>query len=287
MADAIGGTQVSGATRMVGIIGWPVEHSLSPAIHNAAFRALGLDWVYVPMPVRAEHVSAAIAGLGALGFAGANVTMPHKTATAELIEDLSDEARLLAAVNTIVIRDGIPRGENTDAPGFERFLRDDAGFDPAGRTALVYGSGGAARACTLALARGGLDSLALAVRDPARARAVLRVTEAFPTEVTVVPLGEVAGADADLVVNATPIGDDGRSILPEPRYRSGMLVVDLLYQPAATPLFTRARAAGATAFGGLGLLLHQAALSFELWTAQRPPIDVMSAAALASLAERA
>jgi len=287
LADAIGGTQVSGATRMVGIIGWPVEHSLSPAIHNAAFRALGLDWVYVPMPVRAEHVSAAIAGLGALGFAGANVTMPHKTATAELIEDLSDEARLLAAVNTIVIRDGIPRGENTDAPGFERFLRDDAGFDPAGRTALVYGSGGAARACTLALARGGLDSLALAVRDPARARAVLRVTEAFPTEVTVVPLGEVAGADADLVVNATPIGDDGRSILPEPRYRSGMLVVDLLYQPAATPLFTRARAAGATAFGGLGLLLHQAALSFELWTAQRPPIDVMSAAALASLAERA
>ena len=286
MDSHVGDPQVGGATRTVGIIGWPVAHSLSPAIHNAAFRALGLDWIYVPLPVRPEHVFAALSGLGAVGFSGANVTMPHKTVAAEMIDDLSDEARALGAVNTIVVRDGLLRGENTDAPGFERFLRDDAGFDPAGRAALVYGSGGAARACALALARGGLASLAVAVRDPARARALLRVTEPFPTEVRVVPLGEVAGRDADLVVNATPIGEDGRSLLPEPAYRPGMLVVDLLYQPAATPLFSRARAAGATAFGGLGLLLHQAALSFELWTGQRPPLDVMSAAGLAALAER-
>lgn len=286
MGDAIAEPHVGGATRTVGIIGWPVAHSLSPEIHNAAFRALDLDWIYVPLPVRSEHMPAAIAGLEALGFAGANVTMPHKTAAAELIDDPSEDARALGAVNTIIVRDGVLRGENTDAPGFERFLRDDAAFEPAGRTALVYGSGGAARACALALARGGLASLAVAVRDPVRARALLRVTEPFLTEVTVVPLADVAGSDADLVVNATPIGDDGRSVLPEPAYRPGMLVVDLLYQPAATPLFSRARAAGATAFGGLGLLLHQAALSFELWTGQRPPLDVMSAAALAALAER-
>ncbi|MGZ4152597.1 MAG: shikimate dehydrogenase [Actinomycetota bacterium] len=286
MGEAVAEPHVGGATHTVGIIGWPVAHSLSPAIHNAAFRALDLDWIYVPLPVRFEHVPAAIAGLEALGFAGANVTMPHKTAAAELIDDPSEDARTLGAVNTIVVRDGVLRGENTDAPGFERFLRDDAAFEPAGRTALVYGSGGAARACALALVRGGLASLAVAVRDPVRARALLRVTEPFPTEVAVVPLADAAGSDADLVVNATPIGDDGRSVLPEPAYRPGMLVVDLLYQPAATPLFTRARAAGATAFGGLGLLLHQAALSFELWTGQRPPLDVMSAAALAALAER-
>jgi shikimate dehydrogenase len=286
LGDAAGEPRVGGSTRTVGIVGWPVAHSLSPAIHNAAFRALGLDWIYVPLPVHPDRVFAALIGVGALGLSGANVTMPHKTVAAETIDDLSDEARALGAVNTIVVREGILRGENTDAPGFERFLRDDAGFDPAGRAALVYGSGGAARACTLALARGGLASLAIAVRDPARARALLRVIEPFATEVTVVPLGETAGRDADLVVNATPVGDDGRSVLPEPAYRPGMVVVDLLYQPTATPLFTRARAAGATAFGGLGLLLHQAALSFELWTGQRPPLDVMSAAALAALAER-
>ena len=176
--DAKAGSQVGGATRTVGIIGWPVAHSLSPAIHNAAFRALGLDWIYVPLPVRPEHVFAALTGPGGLGFSGVNVTMPHKTVAAETIDDLSDEARALGAVNTIVVHDRIMRGENTDAR-FERFLRDDAGFDPAGRAALVYGSGGAARACALALARGGLKSLAVAVRDPARARALLRVIEPF------------------------------------------------------------------------------------------------------------
>ena len=270
----------------MGIIGWPVEHSLSPAIHNAAFSALGLDWVYVPLPVRPEHLLAALTGLSALGFSGANVTMPHKTAVAETVEDLSDDARALRAVNTIAIVEGKLCGHNTDTSGFERFLREDAGFDPAGRRALVYGGGGAARACVLALARGGLTALAVAVRTPDRAGLLLEVAAPFDTEVALVPLGEVAGFDADLVVNATPIGSDGRAIPPQPAYRPGMLVVDLLYHPVVTPLQERARFAGATALGGFGFLLHQAALSFELWTGRQAPLDVMSAAALAQLADR-
>ena len=160
--------RVAGSTRTVGIIGWPVSHSLSPAIHNAAFAALGLDWVYVPLPVHPLQLLAALDGLSALGFAGANVTMPHKAAAADLIDELSDDARRLHAVNTIVFDGERLRGENTDAPGFERFLRMDAGIDPSGRDALILGAGGAGRACALALARSGVASITVAAREPAR-----------------------------------------------------------------------------------------------------------------------
>ncbi|MGH2640255.1 MAG: shikimate dehydrogenase family protein, partial [Actinomycetota bacterium] len=148
--------RVGGGTHVVGIIGWPVEHSLSPAIHNAAFAEVGLDWVYVPLPVPPEDLRKALEGLVPLGFHGVNVTMPHKTDVSAQIESISEDARLLRAVNTIAVRAGELEGENTDAPGFDRFLRRDAGFDPEGRTAIVYGAGGAARACALALARAGL-----------------------------------------------------------------------------------------------------------------------------------
>src|SRR5436190_8732001 len=152
LADAPRRPPVSGSTRTVGIIGWPVEHSLSPAIHNAAFRALELDWIYVPMPVAPSAVPRAIDGFAALGFAGVNVTMPHKTAVADLLDDLSEDARRLRAVNTVVVDGSLVKGHNTDAPGFDRFLRRDVAFDPAGCRALIFGAGGAARACALALA---------------------------------------------------------------------------------------------------------------------------------------
>ena len=279
------GLHVSGETRTVGIIGWPVAHSLSPAIHNAAFEALGLDWVYVPLPTRPGGLAEALVGLGALGLSGANVTMPYKTEVAERIADLSEDAARLHAVNTIVLRPEGPSGENTDAPGFERFLRRDAGFEPGGRSALVYGAGVAARACSLALARGGLERLTIAARDPARADGVRAAVDGFATNLSVVGFDEAEGVAVDLIVNATPLGARGET-LPLPRLGAETLVVDLLYRPSLTPLQAAARGAGAPAFGGLGLLLHQAALSFELWTGQTPPIDVMSAAALAELAER-
>jgi shikimate dehydrogenase len=266
------------------VIGWPVEHSLSPSIHNAAFAALEMDWVDVPMPVAPGRLGEAIDGLTALGFAGANVTMPHKSESARILDDLSDDASRLRAVNTIVVGPGATSGHNTDAPGFERFLRQDVGFDVSGRSALVFGAGGAARACALALARAGLSSLGVAVREPSRARELREALAGLPTEVSVIDFDDAARVRADLVVNATPLGMHGES-LPCPQLGPGSVVVDLLYRPSDTPLLRSARQAGAVAFGGLGLLLHQAALSFELWTGRVAPLPVMSAAAVAALGD--
>lgn len=281
---APGPARVGGSTRLVGVIGWPIEHSLSPAIHNAAFESLEMDWIDVPLAVAPGRLAEAIAGLDALGFVGANVTMPHKTECADLVEDLSEDARRLRAVNTLVLSGGGTVGHNTDAPGFERFLREDAAFDATGRRALIVGAGGAARACALALARSGLEELSVAVREPSRADPLLEGVDGLATTVTVVTSDEAEHVRADLVVNATPLGAHGES-LSIPSVGPGSVVVDLLYRPSETPLLRDARAAGAATFGGLGLLLHQAALSFELWTGRAAPLPAMSAAALAALAE--
>lgn len=281
--------RIGGATRVAGVIGWPVDHSLSPAIHNAAFAAAGLDWAYVPLPVPPRELSAALAGLSALGFAAANVTMPHKTEAADLIERISEDARLLRAVNTVVVRGDQLEGHNTDAPGFDRFLIRDAGFAPAGRTAVLYGAGGAARACALSLARAGIAQLTVVVRDRVRAAPLVSLVEPFGVPLTLVDVHGAAGLEADLVVNATPVGS---GTAPVSRHESlpvlgpGVLVVDLLYDPPLTELQRQAREAGALVFGGLGHLIEQAALSFELWTATPAPLEVMSAAALAALADR-
>ena len=279
---------IGGATHVAGIVGWPVEHSLSPAIHNAAFAAAGLDWAYVPLPVPPEGLPEALAGLAPLGFRGVNVTMPHKTETAELLEELSEDARLLRAVNTIVVRGDVLEGHNTDAPGFGRFLRDDAGFDPAGAEALIFGAGGAARACAIALARAGVGRLTVVTRDEARAAPLASIVESAGVPLAVVRPADVEGSVADLVVNATPVGAPGAEPAHPalPRLGPGVLVVDLLYDPPTTDLQRRAREAGATAVGGLGHLLEQAAMSFELWTGSPAPLEVMSAAALAVLADR-
>jgi shikimate dehydrogenase len=269
-----------GNTKVVGIIGWPVEHSLSPVIHNAAFRALRLDWVYVPMPVRPGLLHQALAGLPALGFAGANVTMPHKPDAVGACVEISEDARLTGAVNTVVVgADGLI-GHNTDVPGFQRFLERDAGFDARGRTALLYGAGGVARSVLLALARSGIDGVTIAARSVARAREMLgKVTEWAPS-VDVVGWQEASDVHADLVVNASPAAPPLDAM---PALGATTTVLDLVYRPADTGFVRSARSRGAAAFGGLGMLLQQGALSFELWTGQFPPIEVMSAAALAEL----
>jgi shikimate dehydrogenase len=279
-------TRIGGATRVAAVLGWPVAHSLSPVIHNAAFAAMGMDWTYVALPVEPDDVPTAVAGLRALGFAGANVTMPHKEAVADSMDGLTDDAEHLRAVNTIEMRGDRLVGHNTDAPGFARFLERDAGFDPAAKTALLFGAGGAARACALALARGGLTRIVVALREPARAAPLAAALDGMSTELDVIAFDDARGASADLVVNATPLGAHGEE-LPLPTLNADGVFVDLLYRPAVTPAQQAARAAGAQAFGGLGLLLHQAALSFELWTGRPAPLEVMSAAAVAALAEPA
>jgi len=276
--------RIGGATRVVAVLGWPIEHSLSPVIHNAAFDAMDLDWVYVALPVAPGPIPEAVAGLVALGVAGANITMPHKEAVADAVDQLTEDAERLRAVNTIEIAAGHTVGHNTDAPGFARFLEQDAGFDASGRTALLYGAGGAARACALALARAGLTRLVVALRVPARAKELEAALDGLPTTVETVAFDQAGAISADLVVNGTPLGAHGET-LPLPALGPSTVAVDLLYRPTMTPLQQTAREAGGAAFGGLGLLLRQAALSFEIWTGRQPPLEVMSAAALAALAE--
>jgi len=285
---------VTGATRLAAVIGDPVRHSLSPVLHNAAFAALDLDWVYVALPVRAGDGGRAVAAMAALGIEGLNVTMPHKAAAAEAVDRCTPVAARLGAVNTVVrSADGL-LGESTDGEGFVTALRLDEGFDPAGARCLVVGAGGAARAVVLALAGAGASEVVVVARRAVAAAAAAALAG---------PAGRVGTAEeADgcaLVVNATPVGMDAAvsdlpvSDLPVPDLPvperclgPGQVVADLVYQPIRTPFVEAARARGAVAVNGLGMLIHQAALSFRLWTGEDPPLEVLSAAALAELARR-
>ena len=275
---------VSAATRVAGVIGDPVRHSLSPVLFNAAFAVLRLDWVYVAFEVPAGRGVDALSAVRSLDLAGLNVTMPHKTDVAEACDDLTPDAEALRSVNTVVpLGGGRLLGDSTDGEGFVRSLRD-AGHDPGGRRVLLLGAGGAARAVALALGREG-SAVTVAARraDAAEAAAALA------------PAGEAVGwdsarllaADADLIVNATPVGMSDGGLPPVwDVLHSGQVVADLVYYPLDTPLLRAARAAGAEAVGGLGMLVHQAALALERWTGERAPIGVMRAAAEAAVAAR-
>jgi shikimate dehydrogenase len=273
------------------VIGDPVRHSLSPALHNAAFAALDLDWAYLTFPVPAGQVRAAMAGVRALGIDGLSVTMPHKAAVAAHVDQLSPTAALLGAANTVVRRGVRLAGESTDGDGFLAALRVDEGWEPAGRRCLLLGTGGAARAVSLALGQAGAAEVAVVGRRPEMAEATAGLAG---------PAGRTAGPEAadqvDLIVNATPVGMpsvismEGEALgagipfgLDVRRLGRGQLVVDLVYSPAATPLLEGARRQGATTANGLGMLIHQAALQFRLWTGEDPPMEVMSAAALSAL----
>ena len=266
-----------------GVLGWPLHGTLSPTIHNAAFRKLDLDWVYFAWPVPPESLPAAIGGLRALGSQGANVTMPHKEAAIDHVDHVSGDARAVGAVNTIQRYGERLIGHNTDIDGFLDFLSADAGVDVAGMTALVLGAGGSARAVVKALERAGARGIAIASRNLARAGGVKEVAGAVP--VRAVRWDEAAheARAVDLVVNATPVGSSGEDPISGAEFHAGQIVVDLIYLPPATPLVERARARGASAWGGLGMLVHQAAASFRIWTGMDPPLETMSAAALHGL----
>jgi shikimate dehydrogenase len=276
------------------VIGDPVHHSLSPALHNAAFSALGLDWVYVAFPVAAGQGPAAVAAMRALRLAGLSVTMPHKADVVGALDRLGPTAGRLGVVNTISWApggDGLQlEGESTDGGGFIDALRGDDGFEPAGRRCLVLGAGGAARSVTLALAQTGAASVAVAGRRAEAAASCAALAGEAGSALAVAELAENA-AGADLIVNATPAGMSAGDGLPfdlDPRaFRAGQFVVDLIYAPATTPLLAAARIQGATTANGLGMLIHQAARQVAIWTGRPAPLEAMSVAALAALAPAA
>jgi shikimate dehydrogenase len=266
---------ISAATRVTGIIGWPVAHSLSPAMHNAAFAALGLDWTYVAFPVAPERVTDAVRGLAAAGVAGLNVTIPHKQAVLDGCSSVSAAVAAIGAANTL-IPDGAGgwRADNTDAPGFLRALDEAAPLALDDAQVLVIGAGGAARAVVFALRSRGAR-VAVANRTRARAAAL-----GDPVEFTRAAL-ENAARHSALVVNCTSLGLHERGIpdqLPCDALGPEHVVVDVVYRPGGTPWLAAAGARGARCVDGLGMLLHQGAAAFVQWTGQEPPIAAMRAA---------
>ncbi|WP_428121566.1 shikimate dehydrogenase [Candidatus Poriferisodalis sp.] len=270
----------SGRTKVAGVIGDPVQHSLSPALHNAAFEHLGLDWVYTAFGVPAGQGADAVAAMRVLGIEGLSVTMPHKDDVAAACDELSFAAALLGAVNCVCRDGGRLIGENTDGAGFVNSLQAQAGMSPAGLDALVLGAGGAGRAVIAALAAGGA-SVTVANRSPAAAeRAAAIGTSAAGGGGAVVVGTAAAAGSADLVVNATSLGMSAGDPLPleASLLTEGQVVVDLIYQPERTPLLEAATAAGATTLNGVGMLLFQAAEQFRMWTGHEAPVDVMASA---------
>jgi shikimate dehydrogenase len=280
---------VSAATTVVGVIGDPVDHSLSPLLHNTAFVEMGLDWVSVGFSVAAGQAQTALAGMRALGIAGLSVTMPHKEAVAALVDRTTPVAARLDAVNCVTLASGELVGSNTDGEGFVAALRHGDGFEPRGKKCLVIGAGGAARAVVLALAQAGAAEVIVVNRTESRATVAAALAG---------PVGRVGRPEeaetADLVVNATPAGMGGAGANPGPELFpldaaylvAGQIVVDLVYHPAVTPWLLAARERGAVTQNGLGMLVHQAAVQLRLWTGEEPPVAAMWQAATSALGAR-
>jgi shikimate dehydrogenase len=273
----------SAASPVVAVIGDPIAHSLSPLLHNAAFAALGLDWVSVGFRVPGGEAQAALAGARALSLRGLSVTMPHKAEVAAHVNELTPTARRLDAVNCVIVDDGRLIGDNTDGRGFLAALERATGIDPVGLRCLVLGAGGAARAVVVALADAGASDIAVWARrrEPANAAAELAGT--------VGRLGQPQEtATADLIVNATPLGMAGTAAKGErppvdpAALSSDHVVVDLIYEPRRSAWLEACAAQGATTLGGLGMLVHQAAAQVEAWTGLAAPVAQMWAAAEAA-----
>ena len=275
-------------TQFLGIIGYPLGHSISPAMQQAALDYHRLDIRYLVWETLPAALAERVAGLRSAENLGANVTVPHKEAALTMLDEVAPLARRIGAVNTIVkAADGRLVGHNTDAEGFLRALRDDAGFDPTGVTALLLGAGGASRAVAFALADAGVGSLVIANRDRARARALARELGGGAV-VGDWAERELTARDAALIVNATSLGMAGgpapdESPLAASAIGRDALVYDLVYNPEATPLLRAAARAGARSLGGLAMLVYQGAAAFRLWTGLEPSLDVMRAAAKGAL----
>jgi shikimate dehydrogenase len=293
-------------TILIGLIGWPLGHSVSPAMHNAAFQALGLDGRYEALPVPPEQVADLVSSLHDRGFRGVNVTIPHKQAVMPLMDELSDAAQRIGAVNTIIVEpDGRLRGDNTDWLGFMHPL-DERGFDLAGKFVLLLGAGGAARAVVYALVQRNIARLAVWNRNPDRAEALATHAATLDSSLIVDRLQGNPGQPfydsdltqstdlpirplPDLIVNTTPVGMwphvDQSPWPADLSFPPGALMYDLVYRPDRTLFLRQAEMAGCSVQGGLEMLIVQGAVAFELWTGQKPPLDMMRASARAALAE--
>ena len=275
---------ITGKTTVVGIFGHPVEHSFSPLMHNTAFQHLNLNYCYVPFPVHPDRLGEAVTAIRALGLRGVNVTIPHKQGVIPYLDELSPEARIIGAVNTIVNQEGCLKGYNTDGQGFVRSLKEDGGTEPRDKTVILLGAGGSARGVGVQLALAGVKKVYLVSRTPEKGEEIAQVimdnsaaqAEALPWTKEAL---ELALETAHVLVNTTPIG-------MYPYYASvppvvtdllipELLVADLVYNPMETGFLLAAKEKGCATLSGLGMLLHQGTIAFELWTGSVAPVMVM------------
>ena len=284
--------EINGSTKLTGILGYPVTHSVSPQMHNAAYAKLGLNYCYLPISVKPKDLERVLEGIRILSFAGVNVTIPHKEAVVTHLDEVTKIARLIGAVNVILIQEGRLIGYNTDGPGFIDSLREDAGFEVAGKFAVVLGAGGGAKSVAMMLAQDGVKKLVISDLIYEKAE---NLCEYINSHFGIAPyacpaksneLRKLIGS-CDLLVNATPVGmhpkmnecpieDD--CIIP-----GSAVVYDLVYNPLETKLLKLAKKNGAKAVSGIGMLIRQGALAFSLFTEQEAPVSLMKEAALKAL----
>ena len=274
---------ITGQTKILGIFGYPIAHTLSPAMHNAAFDAVGLPYRYVPFEVHPDRLEGAVKGIIPLGILGVNVTIPHKEAIFPFLDHVSEEAKTVGAVNTVEVAAGRLIGHNTDGRGFLESLRE-RNVDLSGKRVILLGAGGAARAVAATLAQQPIAEMVIAARTESRGRGLADRLAAISPRLKVSLWGNDWGSNLPahsdrptLLINTTPLGMRQEDPAPFPidLIDPGWSVADLIYRPAETPLLAAAKRAGAQAIPGLGMLLHQGALAFEIWTGQKAPLAVM------------
>ena len=285
------GNPVSGKTIVCGVIGDPIEHTMSPVMHNAAFKKLGIDYLYVPFRVRKEELEKAIAGMRALNIRGLNVTIPHKVEVISFLDKVDSLVEKIGAVNTIVNDGGVLTGYNTDATGFLQALLE-RGVEPKGKNTVILGAGGVSRAISFILAERGAHLVILNRQlelDWAEELAQ-RISQIFNKEIKALVLNEGNLAEvlerAEVLVNATSVGmspNIDETPVPARLLKSGLTIFDSVYNPVKTRLLREAEAAGAQAIGGLDMLVWQGALAFEKWTGQKAPLELMREEAIKAL----
>lgn len=282
---------ITGKTRVCGVIGEPIEHTLSPIMHNAGFQSIGLDYVFLAFRVKPADVEVAVNGMRALNIRGLNVTMPHKTAIIKHLDRVDLSAQIVNSVNTILNKENLLFGFNTDGVGALKALKEN-GVELKGRKVLLLGAGGAARAIAYALAKEA-DELAVLNRTVKQAQALAKLLERSCNKK--IASGSLSQSDiqtnlqdSDILINATAIGmkpkPDESPVAPK-LLRTNLAVMDIVYNPLETKLAKDAKEAGAKVISGVEMLIYQGAASFEIWTGKTAPVGVMRQAVLSQLAK--
>lgn len=275
---------IDNKTKILGLFGYPLEHSFSPLLHNQAIKELGLNYAYFSFPVKPDLLKDAVSGLRALNFRGVNVTIPYKEKIIPYLDELDSLAEKVGAVNTIVNNDGILKGYNTDVIGLKRMIEEDAGYTLQGYRAVVIGAGGAARAACFTVLQGGAKELTILNRTGEKAVLLAESVEKYYPSVDIKGLSFQLDKEcrkivenANIVIDTTPVGMspaiEVEPIIPEKWLNPGQLIVDLVYNPPITTLLKAAQKAGTAAINGKGMLLYQGIEAFKIWTGLEPNVE--------------